>query len=173
MDELTIHIHPNASSPFRAFDSYAKREFHIPFTSLGRAKQLRLTPRVARIHTLAINHWQVYRGYGLLAPCPWLINNTIFNADENGWSFLRDHGSVITIADWTDGVSEREYVGIPVPWGVSVLAQHEPVIRWLRTQKLGLAHVVKTVYSIRKNTYEEPVEHEEYQLIGLNPIITH
>ena len=173
LNGLTIFQLPRSTHPFRAIDSYSLGQTYAPFSESHRLRDLLITPLVARLHSLAINHWQFYRGFGhFMVPCPWFLPSTSLLFNTSSWSIAGHGNSLLTISDWTDGLLEREYSGIPLAYGQTVVVSRDHIDSWLHSRNLRLAHVLKTVYSIKKNSYDEPVEHEEYQLIGLSPLIS-
>lgn len=165
--------YPQSARPLVIFDGTDMHDWvplHDPKESMA---DLTVSPLVARIRSLNINHWQPWRGYHPpLFPSVNLAKPSGKPCQDGiSWSYEIEGKRVFWGHDWKIGSLERSSKGQYMSHGQYAIVDRNWLDSWLHEEALRLGHVLRISLQHRKNDYDEPKEFHSYRFIRVSSLI--
>ncbi|MDD4382987.1 MAG: ATP-binding protein [Candidatus Shapirobacteria bacterium] len=141
------------------------------FTQL---KDMFIYPLTSRNDDFCIGLWQYYRDREIsLNVTPELSKNLNLKIEEDKWSYQDlNSRNIIEYSDWLGGLRERYDRDLPIHHGQHLMIDKLYLDEWLKHHNLRLGYILKSVYRVKKYSYDKVQSYYDYKLLNVSTIIT-
>jgi hypothetical protein len=171
--ESCWYPYPKGAGVLSIFDPGSERVL-IPGEPEWDFADLRVVPLAARIHSLARNTWQWFRGYHI----PWSLSDFFgdvpgsLDHDDRSWFHSVDGKRVAVGQDWRLGPLERDDDSTYPLHGQVLEVDWDWLANLVEGAGLRLAHLLQVKARVRKYSYDRAKEYSQTDFINLGRIVT-
>jgi len=139
-----------------------------------RLKDILIYPLVVRERDLCIALWQYYRDFHMpLHLSSFMEQELNISLMSKNWEYNNNNGKLVAkIADWLEGLKERNNTDMPIPHGQYLCIDEDYLDQWLGDRGLKLGYVLEIYYRSRKYSHDDVKKYKECKLLNVSSIIT-